>query len=229
MSMVLVLAVLAATLGAGGYLAYRRISLLVAQVALGATKAFVTHVAVQSQMAAAQSKMADALDQIAKRPSAATIAHRVTDLVPVHGMQSIVGQAIVPARSEAPIIMAPQRADVFQVKAMRVVAWAEGHPALEQRVRIIGAEINQSPQFDWSKTWGYGGTNREHKGVVSDLFATPSGYAVGVSIAPCTTANLVQTLEVTVYNDNPYPVRVCIEGYGEAVHPPRDASVADGT
>lgn len=217
MIVVLTLVVLAATLGAGGYLAYRKLTAAIATIAsaLGATLVPFLGRKIQydGELVIGLNALAKAL---AKAPRAATIerAHDAR-LLAVHGMHCIVGTEICQRGVDQRIIVAPVRADMFQVEALRIVCHAADMPALEQRVRLLVCEINQCPQTQWSS--GY--MERTAKGVLSDVYAAPAGFAVGVRLAVCTTESLIQRLEFVVRNDNPYPVRVVIEGYGEPVDP----------
>jgi hypothetical protein len=213
MIVVLTLVVLAATLGAGGYLAFRKITAAIATVAsaLGATLAPLLARKIQYD-----GELVVAVNALRQVPRAATIA-RADDarLLAVHDMHCIVGTETCQPGQDQRIIVAPVRADMFQIRALRIVCHAAEMPALEQRVCLLVCEINQCPQTQWSN--GY--MDRNPKGVLSDVYAAPAGFAVGVQFAVCTTESLIQRLEFVVRNDNPYPVRVVIEGYGEPVDP----------
>jgi hypothetical protein len=224
--LVLVLIVLAATLGAGGYLVVQRRERALEQrysaFVIAASGGF------QAAMQVLNGIRTD-MALIATRPIPASIERNIVRceaLRPVHNMQCIVGEAVVQARSEAHVPVAPRRADCFHVKALRMTVHAEGLPSVDQRVRITNVDINHVPQFDWCR--GY----NEHgpAGVVSDMFATPPCFAVAVEIGVSTTDNLIQYLRFTVRNDNPHAVRIIIEGYGEAVNPnvPRVEGSSEG-
>ncbi len=213
----IVLAAIAGTLGAGGYLLFRMLDQRFRQLEGTAAAAGAAGIGVVA-------KIVGALEAIAKRPHAAAIAVQREGLVAVHDMACIVGWGVVPPGQTIAITVAPVRADLFQVKAMRMHAHVVDLPSVEQRVVIVSGEVNQCPQFHWSgSTWSYGlrGSPPANSNAClpSDVFAAPPGFAIGVSMAPCTNAQLIQTLVIQVRNDNPHPVRVAIEGYGEPLDP----------
>jgi hypothetical protein len=101
----------------------------------------------------------------------------------------------------------------------------DGMPSVEQRVTLGRCEVNNVPMFQWSgEGWKYVQVDGQSSlGIPSDVFAAPPGHAVGIDIPPFSDLMNKATLEFSVRNDNPHPVRVCIEAYGEIQQPPQNA------
>lgn len=208
--LVLVLLVLAATLGAGGYLAYKRIATLVDT----STKQLGVPAIVVIQNL---ERIAKSLDTISKTPVGATIHQQNVGLIPVHDMQAVVASKTIAPGAEAMIRLEPVRASWFKGRAIRVLAYVDSMPSIEQRVTIGRCEVNSMPMFQWSGSWTYtkGPTETTSLGLPSDVFAAPPGHGIGIDLAIFSDLANRSPLEFSVRNENPHAVRVCIEIYGE--------------
>lgn len=148
-------------------------------------------------------RIAEALEILGRRPISASIHHENAGLVAVHEMQAVVGWVTIAANSSARLQLEPRYAAWFKATAFRVAACVEGVPAAEQRVVIERCELNDAPLFHWSGV-----------GISSDVFAAPPGHAVGVDIPRFSDLANKMPLRFVLRNENPHPVRVCIEAFG---------------
>lgn len=114
----------------------------------------------------------------------------------------------------------PTRTPAIFVEMIRMDVRAKAFPSVHQRVELLTLEINDQPQFDWSRprSCSYSRDQRnEEYGVSSDVFAAPPGHAVPVELSSAvTTTNWMQALGVVARNDNPTPVLLTVDLFGEA-------------
>lgn len=204
----LTLCVLAATIGAGLFLVYRwhceRLDRIEALIRSGA-----------SWHATCALEVSQHLKTIASRPQLPPRAAIATDggeRVP-DAMLVITGHADLAPAAEGVLQVAPRRSNYFEARYLRLTVYAYEHPAIEQRVEIWSATINEMPQSD-PTNFAY--NPKETSPVPSDIFAAPPGKAVPIRLTqPVSTTNLIHPLTLKLFNPNGCKVRVCAELYGD--------------
>ncbi len=190
------LTVLAATLGAGGYLFYRMLDRRLGELA---------SILVEAGVGTIQ-EIRGVGKCLARRPDRAQLVPASGPLVDVEALKCIVGTEVIPAGAERSIIVAPTRCDAFKGHAIRVLVHAAGHPSIEQRAYLGAVEINCLPQWEMSGV----------QDIPTDVLAAPAGKAVPIKLTgTISSAGLIQVLIVKIRNDNPNPIRATVEIYGE--------------
>lgn len=209
-AVVVTLAVLAATLGAGAYLLYRML-----EKRLGEIKRANVELASGAYVA---------LQELVKNTKPQPVGARIqcsNALERVRGLECISGVADLAPYSEGRVVVAPHRCNLFRGTAIRMIAHVKGNASIEQRVEIWEVEINQCPQWDGSGTSFSQRHRDEHRTPIpSDVFAAPPGFAVALKFhADITSEHGLCPLVIRVFNHNPNSVRVVAEVYGKPVSP----------
>ncbi len=195
----IVLLVLAATLGAGGYLFYAMLEKRLRGIDDGLNDFGAT---VEGSLEKLQLQVAIQPDRAIMPPP------DFNGLVSVGGADCISKKATIRAGATFRITLGPVRSNYLRGKAMRILVYAEGHPSIEQRAEIHAVELNCCPQWHNS-----GCTPRS-----TETFSAPPGFAVAFEFHDgISSESLVTPLVVEIANPNPNNIVVLIEVYGEAM------------